>query len=278
MVPPNCVTSKDAPIRMKVANKSRKSNRQLAPQAPLPGRPVPPVRPAPHFTPAGLRFLRALARNNNRDWFNDRKPIYEAEIKRPMLAVIEQVTGAMMDFAPGHVRAPESIMMRIYRDTRFSHDKRPYKTHASAWWVLSGLAKTSGAGFYLHISGKEVILAAGAFMPDAEQLLAIRRHLLEHHTEYSKLAQSRSLRRLFPEDESRDALTRSPKGFPAEHPAAALFRQKRWGFGASLSAETATQPDFAKTVAARFRIAAPLVALLNRPLVAKTEKPRKPLF
>ena len=58
-----------------------------------------------------------------------------------MLAVIKAVTGAMMDFAPGHVRAPESIMMRIYRDTRFSNDKRPYKQHVAAWWVHDGLAK-----------------------------------------------------------------------------------------------------------------------------------------
>jgi uncharacterized protein (TIGR02453 family) len=233
---------------------------------------------APYFTPAGLRFLRGLKRNNNRDWFNERKPVYEAEIKRPMLAVIDAITGAMMDFAPGHVRAPESIMMRIYRDTRFSHDKLPYKAHVAAWWVHDGLQKTSGAGFYLHISGSQVEIAAGVFMPDTEQLLAIRRHLLEHHAEYRKLAQARGFRRIFPDDESRERLSRSPKGFPAEHPAAELFRQKRWGFGVSLSAETATRPDFARTVAAHFRAAAPLVALLNRPLVAHQQKPRKPLF
>jgi uncharacterized protein (TIGR02453 family) len=250
---------------------------QHAPQAHLPGRPVPPVRAA-HFTPDGLRFLRGLARNNDREWFNARKPIYEAEIKRPMLAVIDAVTGAMMDFAPGHVRAPESIMMRIYRDTRFSSDKRPYKQHVAAWWVHDGLRKTSGAGFYLHVSGKQVEIAAGAFMPDTEQLLAIRRFLLEHHVDYRKLAQARAFRRLFKDEENGQQLTRSPKGFPAEHPAADLFRQKRWGFGVSLAPETATKADFAKIVAAHFRAAAPLVALLNRPLVAMAQKPRRPLF
>jgi uncharacterized protein (TIGR02453 family) len=250
----------------------RKRTPQRAPQAPL------PVRPAPHFTSEGLRFLRGLARNNDRDWFNARKPIYEAQIKRPMLAAIDVVTGAMMDFAPGHVRAPESIMMRIYRDTRFSSDKRPYKTHVAAWWVLDGLPKTSGAGFYLHVSGSQVEIAAGAFMPDAEQLLAIRRFLLEHHAEYRKLAQARAFRRLFPVDEVHERLARAPKGFPSEHPAAELFRQKRWGFGVSLAPETATKVDFPKTVAAHFRAAAPLVALLNQPLVAKTQRPRKPLF
>ena len=270
---------------MKVARNLRKSNRQIpgvsdqrkrtprnAPKA------HPPAPAAPHFTPAGLRFLRGLARNNHRDWFNARKSIYESEIKRPMLAVIDRVTAAMVDFAPGHVRAPESIMMRIYRDTRFSSDKRPYKTHAAAWWVLDGLPKTSGAGFYLHISATQVEIAAGAFMPTTEQLLAIRRHLLEHHAHYRKLTEARSFRRLFPDNESRDALTRSPKGFPTDHPAAVLFRQKRWGFGVSLPAETATKPDFAKTIATCFRAAAPLVALLNQPLLARTEKPRKPLF
>jgi uncharacterized protein (TIGR02453 family) len=231
-----------------------------------------------YLAPEGLRFLRGLARNNNRDWFNERKSIYEAEIKRPMLAVIEAVTGAMMDFAPGHVRAPESIMMRIYRDTRFSKEKLPYKTHVAAWWVHDGLRKTSGAGFYLHVSGKQVEIAAGAFMPDTEQLLAIRRFLMEHHEEYRKLAQARALRRLVSDEESGEPLSRSPKGFPAEHPAAALYRQKRWGFSASLTSETATKAEFAKTVASYFRAAAPLVALLNGPLLVKAERPRRPLF
>ena len=166
----------------------------------------------PYFTPEGLRFLRGLSRNNNRDWFNGRKPIYEAEIKRPMLAVIDAVTGAMMDFAPGHVRAPESIMMRIYRDTRFSKEKLPYKTHVAAWWVHDGLAKTSGAGFYLHVSAKQVEIAAGAFMPNAEQLLAIRRYLMEHHQEYRKLAQARALRRLLKDEESGDTIEPVAKG------------------------------------------------------------------
>jgi uncharacterized protein (TIGR02453 family) len=237
-----------------------------------------PQAPRPYFSPDGLRFLRGLARNNNRDWFNERKPVYEAELKRPMLAVIDAVTGAMMDFAPAHVRAPESIMMRIYRDTRFSKEKLPYKTHVAAWWVHDGLQKTSGAGFYLHVAGKQVEIAAGAFMPDAEQLLAIRRYLMEHHEEYRKLAQARGLRRLLKDEVRGVPLRRSPKGFPAEHPAAVLYRQKRWGFSASLEPERAMKPEFAKMVASYFRAAAPLVALLNRPLLASRAKPRRPLF
>ncbi len=231
----------------------------------------------PHFTPASLRFLRGLTRNNQRDWFNQRKPIYEAEVRRPMLAVIDAVTAAMMDFAPAHVRPPEKIMMRIYRDTRFAKEKIPYKTHASGWWVREGLEKTSGAGFYLQISATQVHIAAGAYMPAPEQLLAIRCHLLEHAEEYRKLAKARPLRLLFEEFEG-NPLLRSPKGFPAEHAAAELFRQRQWGFSAELPAETALNANFAATVAKYFRTVAPVVELLNRPLVVERTRPRRPLF
>ena len=93
-----------------------------------------------------------------------------------------------------------------------------------------------------------------------------------------QFCQARALRRLLKDEESGERLTRSPKGFPAEHPAAALYRQKRWGFSASLEPEMATKPEFAKIVASYFRAGAPLVALLNRPLVMKAQRPRRPLF
>ena len=129
---------------------------------------------SPHLRKEGIAFLRALARNNDREWFNERKAVYETELKEPMLAIIRQVTDAMTDFAPEHVRPAEKTYFRIYRDTRFSKDKRPYKDHVAAWWSHQGLGKTSGAGFYFHVSPKEVTIAAGAYMPEKEQLAAIR--------------------------------------------------------------------------------------------------------
>jgi uncharacterized protein (TIGR02453 family) len=235
------------------------------------------ARAAAHFTPAGLQFLRGLARNNDREWFNQRKPVYEAEVKRPMLAVIDAVTQAMAEFAPAHMRAPEKIMMRIYRDTRFAKEKHPYKPHASAWWVRNGLTKTSGAGFYLQVSSAGVQIAAGAYRPTPEQLLAMRRFLLEHAEEYRKLGRARALRELFTEFDG-NPLSRSPKGFPAEHPAAPLFRQRQWGFSAHLPAETALDPGLAATVVKHFRAAAPLMELLNRPLAVERTRPRRALF
>ena len=87
-----------------------------------------------HFTEASLKFLRGLKRNNDRDWFEPRKHIYEAEIKAPMLAVIDEVAAALADFAPEFVRPANKCMMRIYRDIRFAKDKRPYKSSIAAWW------------------------------------------------------------------------------------------------------------------------------------------------
>ena len=134
-----------------------------------------------HFTPETLKFLRGLARNNDRTWFDPRKALYEREVKAPLLALIGEINDAFAAFAPEHIRDPRRAMMRIYRDTRFDASRgtapRPYKTNAAAWWVQRGLEKTSGAGFYFHISPRETVIAAGAYMPTPDQLLAIRRHI-----------------------------------------------------------------------------------------------------
>ena len=100
-----------------------------------------------------------------------------------MHSVIAEINDALAAFAPEHVRDPRKAMFRIYRDTRFSSDKRPYKDHVGVWWGRGGLEKTSGAGFYFHIGPKEVIAAAGAYMATPDQLLAIRRHIDANHEE-----------------------------------------------------------------------------------------------
>ena len=83
-----------------------------------------------HFSDEALKFLRGLKRNNDREWFAERKAVYEREVKAPMLALIAEMNEAMLGFAPENVRPPQKAMMRIYRDIRFSQDKRPYKISA----------------------------------------------------------------------------------------------------------------------------------------------------
>jgi uncharacterized protein (TIGR02453 family) len=227
---------------------------------------------AAHFSGDALRFLRGLKRNNDRVWFDARKAVYERELKAPMLALIAEVNEAMHEFAPENVQPPQKSMMRIYRDIRFAKDKRPYKIHQAAWWGRSGMEKTSGCGFYFSVSSTEVTVAAGVFMPGREQLLAIRRYLAEHHAEFRAVMAGKKLRALMREDDGM-RLTRPPKGFCADDPAIDLLMCRQWGVVARLPAEWATRPTLVKDVVERFRVAAPMVAMLNAPLVGKAKRP-----
>jgi uncharacterized protein (TIGR02453 family) len=231
----------------------------------------------PHLRPEGLKFLRGLEKNNDRDWFNARKALYESELKEPMLAIIRKITDAMTDFAPNHVRPAEKSLFRIYRDTRFSHDKRPYKNHVAAWWSHMGMEKTSGAGYYFQVSPKGVLVAAGSYMPEKDQLSAIRHWLLENHAEFRKLLNRPAIQKTFAEFEG-EALTRPPKGFPAEHPAMDLIKCKQWGLSATLPVETALETNFAQTVIKHFKLLAPIVDALNTPIAASLAPKKKVLF
>lgn len=230
---------------------------------------------APHYSLEALKFMRSLKRNNDREWFNARKPIYEREIKAPTLNLITAINEAMLRFAPENVQPPQKVAMRIYRDIRFSSDKRPYKRNQGAWWARSGLEKTSGGGFYFHMGPDELVIAAGVYMPEREQLLAIRRHIEANHEELRRLLASKKLRTLMSEFDGQK-LTRPPKGFPPDSPAMDLLLCRQWGVTAHLPPDTATSPTLLKEIVKRFEAAAPLVALLNAPLVVR--KPRKPLF
>jgi uncharacterized protein (TIGR02453 family) len=175
------------------------------------------------------------------------------------------------------VRPAEKSLFRIYRDTRFSSDKRPYKTHVAAWWSHQGLQKTSGAGYYFHVSSKEVIVAAGAYMPEKEQLAQIRHWLLDNHLSFRKLLQKSAVRRTFSEFEC-NSLTRSPKGFPKDHPALDLILCRQWGLAATLPAKTALDAKFAGLVIRLFRLAAPMVDALNTPIAAALAPKKRVLF
>src|SRR5271165_1695323 len=128
---------------------------------PVPAKPSQPAQP--YFTRQTLDFLRQLKRNNRREWFEARRDMYERDLKQPMLALIEKITHGMADYAPAHVRPPQKCMLRIYRDTRFSADKSPYKTNLAAWWTRSGLEKTSGGGYYFHLTTTDLVIAAGVY-------------------------------------------------------------------------------------------------------------------
>ncbi|MCP5120127.1 MAG: DUF2461 domain-containing protein [bacterium] len=163
----------------------------------------------PGFGKQALQFLRGLEANNNREWFQARKKHYEECLKAPMVTLVEAINRELVRFAPDHVTEPKAAVYRIYRDTRFSKDKTPYKTHVAANFPRRGLEKQAAAGYYFHFSTKDVTVAGGAYMPGPEQLLAIRTHLAENHKAFEKLLRGKRLRDTLGELKG-EQLTRPP--------------------------------------------------------------------
>ena len=194
-----------------------------------------------------------------------------------MLALVRKVTDAMLDFAPNHVRPAEKCVFRIYRDTRFSPNKAPYKTHIGAWWPRHGCEKVSGAGFYFQIDAQSVLIAAGAWMPEKDQLASIRHWLVDNHESFRKLLRGAALKKAFSEFEG-NPLVRAPKGFDPEHPAMDLVRCRQWGISATLPTEVALDAKLAATVVRYFKLAAPVVDALNEPILAVSAPKKKVLF
>jgi uncharacterized protein (TIGR02453 family) len=212
------------------------------------------------FPAEALTFLRGLARNNNRDWFQPRKEIFEAKLKTPMIALIEQVNAELMDFAPEHVTDPKKAFYRIYRDTRFSPDKTPYKTHIAAIFPHRNLGKHTGAGFYFQLSPKGIGIAAGMYAGGPDELRGVRIMLASNHKEFRTLAKAPE--KLLGKLEG-SSVTRMPKGFDADSPAADLLKMKQWLYWQELGVELATSPKLKAEISKRFRVASPVVYMLN---------------
>jgi uncharacterized protein (TIGR02453 family) len=219
------------------------------------------------FPPEAMTFFRRLKKNNTREWFQPRKEIYDLKVKAPMVELVEALMRRLADFAPDHVADPNKAIYRIYRDTRFSKNKTPYKTHIAAVFPRRGLEKHGGAGYYVSVSPEEIEVGGGVYMPAPESLRAIRDHLAEHHEEFRRIVAAKNVRRLFGEVYG-DRLTRVPKGFAADHPAADLLRMKQFLLFSTLDAKLATTPKLYRELVIRFEGMTPFLEFLNKPLTA----------
>lgn len=231
----------------------------------------------PGFSPNALSFLRALKRNNRRDWFQPRKEKYEALIKAPMLDFVACLNEEFARFAPAYVTPPEKAVYRIYRDTRFSPDKTPYKTHIAAIFPHHSARKREGAVFYLHFTEKELLAFAGVYSPDRDELLAYRTLLRDNHEEFEAILSHKSLRKLIGSLQG-EQLSRMPKGFPVDHPAEGLLRQKQWYLESTLDIGLLTTPRIVPELARRFALMAPMVEFLNRPFAQKEKRKKMPFM
>jgi uncharacterized protein (TIGR02453 family) len=220
---------------------------------------------APRFSAGTLRFLRALKRNNRREWFNAHREDYDAHVRQPMTAIVERMADDFRAFAPELVASPRLSMYRIYRDTRFSGNKTPYKTHVAAVFPTRGLLKHQGAGVYFHVSPDEVWVGGGMYAPDTSQLHAVREHIAAHSRQFRAIVLSPVFCRSVTLEGEK--LLRVPRGFPKDHEAAEYLKFRQFIAGADFPASFATAATFYGSVLSVFRRVLPLVRFLNEPLL-----------
>jgi len=222
---------------------------------------------APRFTAHTLKFLRALKRNNRREWFNAHRDDYENHVRAPMTAIVERLAADFTSFAPELVASPKLSIYRIYRDTRFSENKAPYKTHAAAVFPTRGLPKHEGAGLYFHVSHEDVWIGGGMYSPSPPQLHAVREHIASNVDQLRAIVESPAFRRRVKLEG--DKLTRVPRGFPKDHEAAEYLKFRYFIAGAEFPAELAARPAFYGTILSVFRVVLPLSRFLNEPLTGE---------
>ncbi len=215
------------------------------------------------FPRQGIEFLKNLKRNNNRQWFAKHREEYETYVKLPMQSLIVALEPYFARFAQEFELHPKRSLFRIYRDTRFSKDKTPYKTHVAAHAVLRGRPKGyEGSGYYMHIEPGEIFLGAGIYMPSSDQLKKIRRAISERPDKFLSVVEDKNFKRRFKALEG-EKLHRAPAGYPPNHPMVEWLKFKQFFVGVSWPEGKCYKKLFVKETAEVLRDATPLVRFLN---------------
>lgn len=222
------------------------------------------------FTPATLTFLRGLARNNRKPWFEAHRADYEGAVVAPMRALIEEMDVRFARFAPEIIGDPKRSMFRIYRDIRFSKDKSPYKTHAACWFyhrdgthAVGREATGGGAGFYLHLAPGSGFTGGGMWMPPREALHNLRDAIAEDPRPFERMVKDRRVTRRFGGLSEEEMLTRVPRGYAPDHPAARWLRFQSFTLGRPLTDAQALSARLPDLLEADFRLMLPLVRWIN---------------
>jgi uncharacterized protein (TIGR02453 family) len=227
----------------------------------------------PGFAPKAIAFLRALKRHNEREWFHARRAQYDADLVAPMTAIVERLAHDFRTFAPDLVADPKVSLFRPWRDTRFSENKAPLKTHIAAGFPNRTLGKGNGAGFYVEVAADYVWMGGGIYAPDSRHLQAIREHIAEHRARFERVLAAPAFRALG--GLQGDRLTRVPRGWAKDHPAAAYLVHKQFLGFREEKADFATRPDFYAELLRTLKAFAPLVNFLNEPLIERLQPHRQ---
>jgi uncharacterized protein (TIGR02453 family) len=209
-------------------------------------------------------FLRQLAKNNNREWFHDNKPRYKQHIVEPMCEFISAM-GVRFDKMQlcftADPRPHGGSMFRIYRDTRFSKDKRPYKTHAACHFRHEAGKDAHAPGFYVHLEPGDVFFGGGVWMPPNPVLEKIRNTIVENPNAWKRIISNPTFKKRFGGIEG-DGLKRPPRGFDKDHPFIEDLKRKSFFVTQSVNQSVAMSPKFIQEVERAFNTASPLMKYL----------------
>ena len=196
-----------------------------------------------------LKFLKDLAQNNNRPWFNDHKDRYAAAHEN-MIEFAEALIDEMSHHDNLVPMTGKKSLMRIYRDVRFSKDKSPYKKNFGGG--LKRATKWLRGGYYYHIEPGQCFVGGGFWKPNPADLKRIRDEIAADDKTLRKIIASSSFKKTFGELQGETVKT-APKGFAKDHPAIDLLRHKQFLISRSFTDKEATSPDFLKEVVQSFR-------------------------
>lgn len=213
-----------------------------------------------------LGFLKDLKKNNHRDWFNEHRDAYELA-KNDFENCISELIAALSKIDKRlEGNTPRDCIFRIYRDVRFSKNKEPYKANFGASVKIGG-KKSASSGFYLHVEpegGWGSFIAGGYWMPEAPLLKKIRQEIEYNHEEFLKILKDKNFKKHFGALESEHTLTRVPKGFDPDHPAAEFLKYTSFIASEPLTAAQLKSTDFIKTCSASYKAMLPFLDFLNR--------------
>jgi uncharacterized protein (TIGR02453 family) len=215
------------------------------------------------FSPALFAFLKGLKKNNQRDWFDENKPNYEQDVKAPLLAFIAGFGPKLHKISKHFVadaRGNGGSMFRIYRDTRFSKDKTPYKTAASAHFRHERAKDVHAPGFYLHLEPGGVFFGAGLWHPETGAAEAVRTAIVKRSAAWKKTVTHKAFAAQC--TIGGESLKRPPRGYDADHPFIADIQRKDWVISKNVNDADVTQPGFLDAFATWCVVASPFMRFL----------------
>ena len=219
------------------------------------------------FGPATLGFLAELEANNNRDWFQANKTRYDERVLEPSLDFINAVGDHLPAISKHLVAIPKRMggsLMRVYRDTRFSKDKTPYKTNIGIQFRHEQAKDVHAPGLYFHLDNDECFLGVGMWHPDRDALAAIRGAIAEDGGSWKRVRDAKAFRGVY--DLGGASLKRPPQGFPREHRYVEDLKRKDFIGIKRMPPERAASPAFAEDVAAMFTAGKGFMRFLCRSL------------